>query len=111
MTINLEQIIPEQEIVLESMGVNIASGNSKRLKGILDESLQLFTSLANPVSLVTKIGHAEFGEIYDGEGNNDENKDLHICLAYFFSSLLLRVCLYKPSFCVPFHLSIKRTYS
>ena len=76
MNIKLEQIIPERDVVFESMGVSPASNNSRKLKGILDESLQLFVSLADPVGLTAEIRQDQFAEIYEGEGENDEDNVL-----------------------------------
>jgi hypothetical protein len=76
MNININEIIPTQAAVFEAMGVNQASNNRHKLSGILSESLQLFTSLANPVNIVTKIGLDEFSEIYHGEGQNEEDNVL-----------------------------------
>ena len=76
MNININQIIPSHEDVFTSMGINPDSDSSKKLKGILHEAFQLFTSLADPVSFASKIELDKFTKLYNGEGQNDEDNVL-----------------------------------
>ncbi len=79
MNFNINEIIPTQEKVFDSQGVNPASKFSEKIQGMYGESLHLFTTLANPVSIVAKVGMDEFEEIYCGEGKNEkDNVLMHI---------------------------------
>jgi len=71
MNININDIIPNQERVFDSQGVNPASNVSEKMQDIYSESLHLFTKFAQPVAIVSNVGIDEFTDIYFGEGKNE----------------------------------------
>ena len=79
MNINLNEIIPEKMEVFASQGVDPASKTVHKLQGILGESFDLFTSLAEPVSITSAIGIKDFEALYHGQGKNaGDNVLMHI---------------------------------
>jgi len=76
MDINIKDVIPNKKEVFDSQSVKPGSNTINKMQGILDESLRLFTSFANPVSLVSKVEMDDFVEIYSGEGKNEEDNVL-----------------------------------
>jgi hypothetical protein len=70
MNFNINEIIPTQEKVFASQGIPSASKISEKTLGVYVKSLHLFTELAHPVGMVTKVGIDEFADIYLGEGKN-----------------------------------------
>ena len=71
MNFKINEIIPTQEKVFDSQGVNPASKISEKIQGMYSESLHLFTKLARPAGMVAKVGMDEFADIYIGEGKNE----------------------------------------
>ncbi len=71
MNFNINEIIPTQQKVFESQGVNPASKISEKILDVYTKSLHVFTELAQPVSMVANVKMDEFADIYLGEGKNE----------------------------------------
>jgi len=72
MQINLREIIPQKEDILINQGFPKNVVVHDRIQDLLSEAIEIFTISAQPASILSEISISEFGEIFQGEGNNED---------------------------------------
>ncbi|MCJ7553288.1 MAG: hypothetical protein MUO34_05325, partial [Ignavibacteriaceae bacterium] len=74
--ININEIVPSTEDIILSQGIPKGSVIKENIKKLLDDSLSLFLTEAHPFCIIREISENDFGEIFIGEGTNEEEAPL-----------------------------------
>jgi hypothetical protein len=96
--IPLESTLPTAEEVLRAQGVPKSVDPGRRSLGLATEAVETYRHLAVPVGLLSEVDDDEFGRIYRGEGNNDDQTALDdilpqsVNLAVFAVTLGVPIC-------------------
>jgi hypothetical protein len=69
---SLADIMPTQEDVLRSQGMSKGVAAPTGIQALLAEAMDLFAGICEPAGLNAELSPYEFGEIYQGEGKNEE---------------------------------------
>lgn len=76
MQLNVTDIIPRQEAVLQHQGIPKTGPAAKRFADLLTDALDIFRSSAKPAGLIKEISITEFRTVFRGSGKNDPNAPL-----------------------------------
>jgi len=71
MQINLKEVIPQREDVLINQGFPKNAVVHYRIHDLLSESIEIFRTSAQPVSILSEVSISEFEGIFQGEGKNE----------------------------------------
>ena len=71
-----EEIIPAIDDITLSQGIPRSHIIKESIRELIDKSLDLFHSEADPLCIIRDISIAEFDEIFRGDGNNEEEAPL-----------------------------------
>lgn len=69
--IQTSDIIPDQKSVLLGQGIISENQVDDIILEVFDKSMELFSDLAHPKSMLSTIDINKFADIYEGEGNNE----------------------------------------
>ena len=69
---DINDIIPEREEVLRNQGIIPGAVIEDKIRDLLEQAMQEFQSLAEPVGIMKEVLIGDFKDIYKGEGLNDE---------------------------------------
>ena len=78
MQINLKEVIPQREDVLINQGFPKNAVVHDRIQDLLSESIEIFRTSAQPVSILSEVSISEFEGIFQGEGKNEEIGRAHV---------------------------------
>ena len=67
------EIIPDREVVYQSQGINQETKVPQKITDLYDHSLSLFTKGVEPKGIRKEISSSEFSEIFQGNGENEED--------------------------------------
>lgn len=70
---SIEYILPDKEVVFKSQGIMPGMNVSERITDLYDNSLSMFTKDVEPKGKIEEISISEFAQIFQGDGENDEN--------------------------------------
>lgn len=73
---SIDEIIPEREVVFKSQGIKLDTKVPQKITDLYDYSLSLFTKEVEPKGIIKEISISEFSEIFQGNGENEENTPL-----------------------------------
>ncbi len=76
--IELEDIIPDIEEVLKAQGMPARVEPGPRIVETFEQAVEVFKDLADPTAIVEDISKNEFGDVYEGEGENAEEDPVAI---------------------------------
>jgi hypothetical protein len=71
-----EEIMPLIEDITLQQGIPKDYVVKENIKGLLDKSLSIFHSEAEPSCIISEISKSDFDEIFEGEGNNEDEAPL-----------------------------------
>ena len=77
---DINDIYPERKRVLNQIGVPDGANINEKVQASLEKSLNLFETLAKPVGVIKNISKDEFGILFKGEGENEDDallKDIY----------------------------------
>jgi len=66
-----EEIRPELEAVLRRQGIPDGAKVDQKIFALIENALEIFVELSQPLGTVAEVNQWEFQEIYEGEGLND----------------------------------------
>jgi len=69
----INEIIPDREVVYKSQGINQETKVPQKITDLYDYSLSMFTKDAEPKGIIKEISIPEFSQIFQGNGENEEN--------------------------------------
>lgn len=72
MQLNISVIVPDRKSVLQSQGMKDDHTVPEKINEIVDEAIDLFSSVARPVGLLSELTKSEFERIFEVEGKNEE---------------------------------------
>ncbi len=64
--------MPDRKSVLQSQGMKDDHTVPEKINEIVDEAIDLFSSVARPVGLLSELTKSEFERIFEVEGKNEE---------------------------------------
>jgi hypothetical protein len=70
---SIKEITPDREVVFESQGINEGRNVPEKISDLYDYSLSVFQKDIEPKAIRQEITIPEFSEIFQGNGDNDEN--------------------------------------
>ncbi len=70
---DINDIIPEREEVLRNQGIIPGAVLEDKIRDLLEQSMQDFRTLAEPIGIIKEISTDDFGWIYNGEGLNEKH--------------------------------------
>jgi len=70
---SITEIIPDREVVYQSQGIKQEVSVPQKITDLYDYSLSLFMKNAEPKGLIKEISVPEFSEIFQGNGENEED--------------------------------------
>ena len=71
-----DEIAPSIADILHGQGMPADAVVSDRIRALVEISLGIFASAANPCGITRDVSRSEFDEIFHGEGRNDEEAPL-----------------------------------
>lgn len=72
----LDAVVPAPAAVLRSQGIPEGAAVQERIMTLAEDSVRMFASLARPACIVGDVTASAFGDIFRGEGCNDEDAPL-----------------------------------
>ena len=70
---SINEIIPDREVVYKSQGIKQETKVSQKITDLYDYALSMFTKDVEPIGIIKEISISEFSEIFQGNGENEEN--------------------------------------
>lgn len=70
---SINEITPDKGFVYRSQGIKQETKVPQKISDLYDYSLSLFTKDAEPKGIIKEISISEFSEIFQGNGENEEN--------------------------------------
>lgn len=70
---SINEIIPDREVVYKSQGIKQETKVPQKITDLYDYSLSLFKKDVEPKGIIKEISISEFSQIFQGNGENEEN--------------------------------------
>lgn len=73
MNFSINEIIPDREVVYKSQGIKQETKIPQKITDLYDYSLSMFTKDVEPKGIIKEISISEFSQIFQGNGENEED--------------------------------------
>jgi hypothetical protein len=94
--IPIEVCTPSNDAVLRAQGVpGLSSAEGKIIK-LADEAVSIFSNLAKPVGVLSRISREDFKPVFYGEGNNQDEAPLENIYSQSLEMALFAVTMGQP---------------
>jgi len=70
---SINEMIPDRVVVYKSQGIKQEPKVSKKINDLYDHALSIFTQDVEPKGILKEISIPEFAEVFQGNGENEEN--------------------------------------